>query len=63
MNKFVTIVFQKKREWLLKVINEEADERGERERNNLILEILEEKYIDKKPVNLLLTDKKHCSLL
>lgn len=52
MNKFVTIVFQKKREWLLKVINEEADERGERERNNLILEILEEKYIDKKPVKL-----------
>lgn len=49
MNKFVTIVFQKKREWLLKVINEEADERGE-ERNNLILEILEEKYIDKKPI-------------
>lgn len=50
MNKFVTIVFQKKREWLLKVINDEAKEIGERERNNLILEILEEKYIDKKPV-------------
>lgn len=43
------ILFTKKYRWLKEVIEAEAAERGDRERNALVLESLEKVFIDKKP--------------